>query len=328
MKNLHTIHFAACSATRAEGEALWFQTFPAYGRYPVGGIIEKAAPDAEFIFDEASAKSVIDAFQAAKATRADWPGILVDHEHYSTFRDKPSDALAWATDIRQDEDGSIWTRWEFTPEGRTLWESKTLVNRSPAFACEKVGKDYRPVELVSIAMTNTPHFEQLSTLAAARAAEATQTNPKEIPMDKLKEALGLGKDASEEDIVSAVNQLKEKASAAEAKATEAEEKAKEEEAKCRKMECDIFVSENKDKIADEAACREVFMASPDAARKMIAACKAVEAPKQKVLAEARKTPAKKDGQTVATAREQMNALPFSKRKEFYLAHKEEIDNNQ
>ena len=129
--------FATCRETAAAADgATWFQTFPPYGRYPVGGTIKDAPRDAEFVFNEASAKAVMDDFKAL-AKDAQWPGILVDEEHYSLDPSKSSAALAWAKDIRQEQDGSLWTRWEFTPRGRELWESKTLVNRSPAFACTK-----------------------------------------------------------------------------------------------------------------------------------------------------------------------------------------------
>jgi len=124
--------FAACTAHRETDGARWFQTFPAYGRYPVGGTVPKARDDAEFVFDEAAAKSIMEDFAAQKA-RADWPGVLVDREHFSADPDKASDAMAWATDIRQEADGSIWTRWEFTPEGERLWNEKVLVSRSPLF---------------------------------------------------------------------------------------------------------------------------------------------------------------------------------------------------
>lgn len=330
IKGIHT--FAACRDWKADPaeNAVWFQTFPPFGRYPVGGTVEGAAKDAEYVIDQEAADSVVAAFRAA-AKDANWPGVLVDREHYSLDRDKPSDAMAWAKDIRQEADGSLWTRWEFTPTGRELWDTRTLVNRSPAFACEKVGKDYRPAELTSIGMTNTPHFKELSTLAAARAAEVTQEQATgEIRMKKLLEALGLGEGASEEEALAALQALKDKASAAEAKATEAEEKAKEEEAKCRKMACDAFIEKNKAKIADEAACREVYMASPDAAEKMIAACRAAApAPAQTVLAAAKATPeVKKSGTAFATCREELASLPPSKRAAYYQAHKAEIDSGK
>ena len=294
MKKTENIIFAACSAVKEEPatNALWFQTFPAYGRYAVGGIIKDAPADAEFVFDEAAAKEIIANFRA-EAKKPDWPGILVDREHYSLDPEKPSDAMAWAKDIRQEEDGSIWTKWEFTPKGKELWETKTLVNRSPAFYSDKLDdKTYRPRELKSIGMTNTPHFEQLSNLAAARAAEVS-TQERKDKMNEILKALGLAEGASEADAVAAINALKTKASDAETAAAECRTKADEAEAKCRKMECDAFLEANKDKIADVAACREVYMKDPECAKKMLGACKAAEPvkkPTQQVLGAA-KTPA-------------------------------------
>ena len=310
--------FAACSGVMddAPNSATWFQTFPPYGRYPVGGTVNGAAKDAEFVFDEAAAKAIMEAFRES-AKDPEWPGILVDEEHFSLDREKSSAALAWAKEIRQEADGSIWTRWDFTPKGRELWQSRTLVNRSPAFACTKDGKDYRPCALMSIGMTNAPHFKGLSTLAAARAAEVNN-NEGEIHMEEILKALGLAEGASPEDAVAAIEALKEKASAAEKSASEAA-------AKCRSMECDAFIEANKAKIADVAACREAYMANPEVAQKLVAACKAPEAKPQTVLAAAKKTPeVPKDG-AVATCREQMLALPPSEREAFYKAHAAEID---
>ena len=311
--------FAACRDVKSDlaASATWFQTFPPYGRYPVGGTIKGAPSDAEFVIDEASAKAVMDSFNAL-AKDANWPGILVDEEHYSLDREKSSAALAWAREIRQEPDGSLWTRWEFTPRGRDLWESKTLVNRSPAFACARDGREYRPVRLVSIGMTNAPHFAGLSTLAAARAAEV-KNNKGEIHMKKLMVELGLAEDASEDAAVAACKALKEKASAAEKSAADAL-------AECRKMKCDAFIEANKAKIADVAACREAYMANPESAEKLIAACKAPETKTQTVLAAAKKTPdVPKDGGAVATCREQMAALPANERAAFYKEHKADID---
>ena len=324
--NRHFAIFAACSAVKAEPStnATWFQTFPPYGRYPVGGTIPKADKDAEYVFDEEAAKNIIENFRSA-AKKTDWPGILVDEEHFSLSTDKSSAALAWAKDIRQDEDGSIWTRWEFTERGRKLWEDKILVNRSPAFYSDKISaKCYRLCELKSIGMTNTPHFEGLSTLAAARAAEVNNTQG-ENQMNKIITELGLAEGASEDDVVAAIKELKNKASAAEAKATEEKDKADKAEAKCRGIECDTFLEANKAKIADIAACREVYMKDPDMAKKMLGACKAVEDKPQTVLGAAKNTPAVDKDKNLGTCREQMAALPPAERAAFYEAHKAEID---
>ena len=172
--------------------------------------------------------------------------------------------------------------------------------------------------LKSIGMTNTPHFGALSTLAAARAAEVNNDKG-EIHMNKLMAELGLAEGASEDAAVAACKALKETASAA----TKARDEAI---AECRRMKCDAFIAANKAKIADEAACRAAYMANPEGAEKLIAACKAPEAKTQTVLAAAKKTPeVKKDGEAMATCREQMAALPASERAAFYKEHKADID---
>ena len=329
MKKTENIIFAACSAVKNEPQtnSLWFQTFPAYGRYAVGGIIKDAPADAEFVFDEAAAKEILANFRA-EAKKPDWPGILVDREHFSADREKTSDAMAWAKDIRQEADGSIWTRWDFTAVGRDLWEGKVLVNRSPLFACRKEGKDYIPVALKSIGMTNTPHFTELSTLAAARAAEVNN-HEGEIHMQKILEALGLAEGASEDEALAAIQGLKDKASAAEAQATEAEtakteaEKAKDEAvAECRAMKADAFIAAHKDTITDVAACKAAYIENPELAEKLFAACKAAPAkPAQQILAQAKTAmPPKKSG-----VMEQLAACKSAEERcAFVMAHAKEI----
>ena len=317
------IRFAACTECRTDGPAApaWFQTFPPYGRYPVGGIVEGAAPDAEFVFDAAAAKAVVDSFRA-DAKRTGWPGVLVDREHFSADRDKPSDAMAWAKDIRQEADGSIWTRWEFTEPGRRLWDGKVLVSRSPLFSCVREGRDYRPVALKSIAMTNTPHFTQLSTLAAARAAEVNTETKGEIQMQKILEALGLAEGATEEDALAAIQGLKDRASAAEAQATEAGKKRDEAVAECRATKAEAFVQANAGKIADAAAAKAAYVKDPALAEALVAACReGAPAKAQQVLAPARAAQPPKAG----GALEGLAACRSAKERcAFVMAHAKEI----
>lgn len=299
---------AACTAHEdgGAGAARWFQTFPPYGRYPVGGTIKGAREDAVFVFDEAAAKAIIEDFRA-KAKRAGWPGVLVDREHFSNDPEKTSDAMAWAREIRQDADGSIWTRWEFTPEGERLWTGKVLVSRSPLFLSvpAKGGREYRPFALESIGMTNTPHFRDLSTLAAAREAAEVTTHEGEIQMEEILKALGLAEDASPADAVAAIEALKQKASAAESAATDAKKERDDAVAQCRKVQADAFIAANRDRIADEAKCREVYVKDPELAEAMLAACKAPAAqPAQTVLAAARaRTPGRGDADGTTARRD-------------------------
>ena len=131
-------------------------------------------------------------------------------------------------------------------------------------------------------------------------------------MKKLMVELGLDENATEDAAIAACKALKQERDNA--------------LAACRKTECDAFLEANKDKIADVAACREVYMKDPECAKKMIGACKAVEAPKpQKILGAAKKTPTIEKTAAVGTCREQLAALPPSERAAFYQAHKAEID---
>jgi len=297
-------------------DASWFQTFPPYGRYSAQGAggLDKKAKDAEFVFDEETAKNIIAAFHVDRAAHPDWPGILVDREHFSEDPEKKSDAMAWATDIRLAEDGSIWTKWTFTPEGEHLWYSKTLVSRSPCFTCDlsKDGKELRPTRLVSIGMTNSPHFKDLSALASARdvkrcglRVEQSPThnpqpsthNPKgEIQMEKILAALGLNPEATEDEALGAIQALKDKASAAEVTANECLEEKKKAEAECRGMKADAFLKAHEHQIADPAKCREVYLKDPDLAEAMIASCKTVEKAEttQQVLTARAKKPEESD----------------------------------
>lgn len=300
---------AACTAHEdgGAGAPRWFQTFPPYGRYPVGGTIKGAAKDAVFVFDEAAARAVIDDFRQ-QAARPDWPGVLVDREHFSADADKPSDAMAWARDIRQDADGSIWTRWDFTPEGERLWNDRVLVSRSPLFLSspDASRREYRPVALRSIGMTNSPHFKDLSTLAAAKAAAESTTNEGVIQMDpEILAALGLAEGAGKEEVLAAIKALKDKEAAAVADATDAKKERDDAVAECRKVKADAFIAANRDRIADEAKCREIYVKDPELATAMLAACKTpAAAPAQTVLAAARaKTPGRDDADGTTARRD-------------------------
>ena len=300
-------YLCAFKALDAASEPSWFQVTPPYGKYPAGASLRddsgKPVPGALIVFDRESTDRVIEAFNALKAAKGDaWTGLLVDQEHFSLDASKPSTALAWAKDIRVDDDGSIWTRWEFTAPGRELWDGKVLVSRSPYFECVQDGDDFRPIRLISIGMTNTPHFTELSTLAAARAAEVTN-NKGEIQMNKIIEALGLGEGATEEDVLAAIDALKQQASDAVAKAEEAEKAKDESVAECRALKAEAFVAAHADRIADAAAAKAAYVKDPAIAEQMLAACKTAEAAKpQQVLAPAKAAPAKSEDVRVQLAK--------------------------
>ena len=281
MKNM-TVAFMTCSAVEndATGKACWFQTTPPYGRYPgrnqITGKDGKPIKDAVVVFDEKSVGKVVAAFkEAAKAK--DWPGILVDQDHFSCNTSKPSTALAWARDIRVDGDGSIWTKWEFTAKGKELYEGKMLINRSPVLDLEQLSaKEFAPTVLTSIGMTNAPYFKDLSPLAAAREVN----NNKGENMDpKILSELGLQEGATLDDVLAAIKSLKDKEAAATATATDATKKAETAEAQCRTLKCDAFIAAHKGQIADEGKFRAAYLKNPEATEEAFGLFRTAEPPK-------------------------------------------------
>jgi phage I-like protein len=312
------VGYISLHRTLEDGSASWFHTVPAIGEYPGGDIRHQGKPvkDAVLVIDRAALDSIRADFRAAMSDPA-WPGMLVDREHFSLDSEKPSDAMAWARDIREDADG-LWTRWEFTPPGAEAWQSKVLVSRSPVMGLEPLGGNrFRPVSLKSIAMTNVPHFE-LSTLAAARAADistgdlpAALNEQGEPTMKKLLELLGLAPEATEEDAAAAVQAL------IDAK-TSAEAQMKDAQAACRKADCDSFVSQHRESIADEAAFRAAFDKDPATAKAVFGAFRRA-APETRLSAREAKTPADAAPVTLAAYR----AMRPGKDKDAYLAQNKE-----
>ena len=277
----------SCSASNLDAatNACWFQTTPKYGLYPGGEQITgrdgKPVKKATIILDEKSTDKIMEAFRAAVSVPG-CPGILVDQDHFSCDTDKPTTALAWAKEIRRAEDGSLWTRWEFTAKGKELYEGKMLVNRSPVMLLDEVkgwrgmGKAFTPYALESIGMTNKPYFKDLSPLAAAREVN----NNKGETMDpKILEKLELAEGATLDDVLAAIQALKDKEAAATATATDATKKAEDAEAKCRGLKCDAFIAAHKAQIADEAKFREAYLKAPEATEAAFGLFRTAEPPK-------------------------------------------------
>ena len=286
MKNLSVV-FMTCSASNLDAatNACWFQTTPKYGLYPGGEQITgrdgKPVKKATIILDEKSTDKIMEAFRAAVSVPG-CPGILVDQDHFSCDTDKPTTALAWAKEIRRAEDGSLWTRWEFTAKGKELCEGKMLVNRSTVMLLDEVkgwrgmGKAFTPYALESIGMTNKPYFKDLSPLAAAREVN----NNKGETMDpKILEKLELAEGATLDDVLAAIQALKDKEAAATATATDATKMAEDAEAKCRGLKCDAFIAAHKAQIADEAKFREAYLKAPEATEAAFGLFRTAEPPK-------------------------------------------------
>jgi phage I-like protein len=314
-----------CLCRVAVSDGTWFHTVPAMGEYPGGNVCHNGTPvkDAVIVIDREAYDRILSAFEASGGAKGDFPGLLVDREHFSLDSDKPSDAMAWAKQIREDADG-LWTRWDFTPPGQEAWDNKVLISRSPVMLLERIaGNRFRPVRLESIAMTNTPHFETLSTLAAARAADQqgtaapdaaqTQGDP---TMKKLLALLGLPETATEDEAVAAAQVIIDRASAADAEMKKAQ-------AACRKAACDAFLIRHKDSIADEAKFRLAYEANPEATEAAFGAFRVTPPPAARIIARDASTPGA--GDTGATLVARYDAMPDGvEKRKFLRDHAEAI----
>lgn len=96
---------------------------------------------------------------------------------------------------------------------------------------------------------------------------------------KILEKLELAEGATLDDVLAAIQALKDKEAAATATATDATKKQEEAEAKCRGLQCDAFIAAHKHQIADEAKFREAYLKAPEATEAAFGLFRTAEPPK-------------------------------------------------
>ncbi|MBR1608021.1 MAG: hypothetical protein IJ678_00220 [Kiritimatiellae bacterium] len=204
--------------------------------------------------------------------------VLVDADHASERGEaRDTRAYAWIQALSLDESGALCGAFRWTDIGAEAVSNRRYRFVSVCWACEKVEEpkgrtvkgsnrvrvgpeDWRPVKLVSVALTNTPNIPAKPILnqESAGGASADQPENKETPnMDELKTLLGLAPETPDDEVIAkAVATLK----------ANAEEKAN--------AEADAFAEENKDKVQDAAKLRDAYLRSPELAREIVANFKA------------------------------------------------------
>lgn len=235
--------------------------------------------------------------------------ILCDFEHASEVERVDSDtrAAAWISNLDVTEDGLVGDM-KFTDIGADAVSNRRLRFLSPVWSYDE---DIRPTVLKSVALTNKPNIPGKCILNK-ESVNPTKENPH---MDKIKEALGLAPEASDEEVAAKVAEL--------VAANEALNKEKEEaECAAKDAEAEAFAEEHKD-LANKEDIKASYLANKELAVKLFAGLKKPE-PKaeQQILNKADcKEPVLKNKAT----RETLAALPPSKRAEFYREHTAEID---
>ena len=139
-----------------------------------------------------------ESFEAMKAQIAQrGVDLVVDYEH-QTLTGERAPAAGWVKELLL-EDGQIKARVEWTLPAKQYLENKEYRYLSPVITVRKA--DSKATGLHSLALTNTPAIEGMTPIVNSQHFKGGQNN-----MDIIKELaklLGLGEDATEEQVVEA-----------------------------------------------------------------------------------------------------------------------------
>lgn len=155
---------------------------------PLGHVVSSKG---EFDVDEES----LAAMKAQIAQRG--VDVVVDYEH-QTLKGVQAPAAGWVKELKI-EDGYIKALVEWTSQAAEYLANKEYRYLSPVIT---VRKDRKVNGLHSLALTNTPAIEGMAPIVNSSTFEGGQEHM-EI-MQKIAQLLGLGEDASEDQIIEAL----------------------------------------------------------------------------------------------------------------------------
>jgi len=139
----------------------WVQVTPC-GEFPhVGAGVTQ-------VIDRVACDRIAADFNSRKSD-ANFPGVLVDFDHFSLDTEKSSEAAGWISDL-ETRDTGLWARVRWSDAGLCAVQGGRFRLMSPVFpppsACEDLGGGkIRPVMLVSVALTNEPNIKGAKPIA-------------------------------------------------------------------------------------------------------------------------------------------------------------------
>ena len=245
--------------------------------------------------------------------------ILVDFEHKcEEGGTADTSAAAWATNLRVEKNRGLVADFKVTDLGAEALSNRRLRFLSVAWLVNKTTRE--PTEITSIALTNKPNIPVAPVLNRETSGGINVEEKKGPKMDKLKEALGLSADATEEEILAAVQEaLKAKEEVAELKAN-AEKAALEAEA-------EQFAEKNKAKC-DKAVLKAQFIANKEVAQALVAGIPAAKVEPVVNKAEAKKPTsfeANKNAESDEAILNKYESLSGKAKAEYLEAHALEIN---
>ncbi len=241
----------------------WYQLAPA-GEFPV----QADSPPERLVqvLDEQAFSAILASFQE-EAVTADFPGLLVDFDHFSLDLDKASEAAGWIVELAL-RDGALWGRIRWSERGGQAVTGGSYRFLSPVFdrptAEDLGGGRVRPLRLLSAGLTNDPNLRGIRPLSNRNGGVPPQAQEAARMKQQLAEILGLGPNATDEELAAKVQEL-----AAKAKAAEEELAKLKQEGLETRVEEDI--EKHKDQIADPKKAKEALLANREAALGILAA---------------------------------------------------------
>ena len=213
---------------------------------------------------------------------ADWRAngakeILMDFEHQSEVERIDSDtrAAAWISNLAIDDERGLVGDVKFTDQGAEAVSNRRLRFLSCTWYTDKQG---RPTKMTTVALTNKPNIPVAPILNKGPAQGVKNVEGKkgsEMDIEKLKQALGLPAEATEEQVLAAIKEGQD------AKAKAAELQAKAEKAALEK-EADEFAEANAKKC-NKDVLKAQYIANKDVAKALVAGIPDAPAAPQRVL---------------------------------------------
>lgn len=181
--------------------------------------------------------------------------ILVDFEHNSESSEPNSDtsAAAWVSNVRVDPERGLVGDFKLTDVGAEAISNRRLRFLSVSWFVNK--ETHEPIRITSIALTNKPNIPVAPVLNKEQPDPANVEDKENPNMDKIKEALGLAPEATEEDVLNAIAAMVKKNKDAEQAALE--------------KEADDFAEQNSKKCNKEVL-KAQYLANKEVAKAIVA----------------------------------------------------------
>lgn len=187
--------------------------------------------------------------------------LLVDFEH-DAETGGPTTAAAWVQRVSLDDDLGLMAIFKFTDLGAEAVTQRRLRFLSPVWTLDEA---MRPERLISVGLTNKPNLPVRPILNRAPGCVNVEDKGQNTMKEQLIALLGLTAEASDEEVIAAVEALKQENDAYAEAALNAE--------------ADAVADENADRLANREAFKALYVKNRDAAKALLATLKpAVKAP--------------------------------------------------